>query len=74
MGERDDLDDEVILRAIQHGAIAGGCRLHARRQPDELRGLVKAADKHSEDATALLTHWTTRHLAAVAGRSAFGGE
>ena len=73
MGDRDELDDDMILKAIQHACVAGGCRFHARKNQGAARGLVKAADKHSADATALLNSWMTRHL-AVAGRSAFGGE
>lgn len=64
MGDRDELDDDLILKAITHARVAGGCRFHARKNPDAARGLVKAADKHSADARTLLTEWAARRVNA----------
>jgi len=80
MGDREGCSefavDTEIAEAILQAAVAGGLRYWARRstrQPDKT-ALIKGADGRSAAATALLNSWTARHLAKVAGRSAFGGE
>jgi len=43
-----------IVRAIRHGAVAGGCEAHARQDPRAASGLRRAAQFHRALARAFL--------------------
>jgi len=58
MGDSDELDDDLILRAIRFAVAAGGCAKWAGLEPLARRGLDKAATRYSADAKALLDLWT----------------
>lgn len=45
---------ELVRMAIAHASVAGGLRYWARKEPSARRGLIKAADAHSERSSALL--------------------
>lgn len=54
MRETEEDDFELMLTALRHAAVAGGCRALARRHPDASVGLLKAAEFHTGRAQALL--------------------
>jgi hypothetical protein len=43
----------TVEMVIRHAAAAGGLRAGARRWPEAARGLLKAAEHHSQRAAAL---------------------
>lgn len=53
-------DSVETLKAIAHGATAGGCSMWSRRDETTARGLNRCADQHSALAGAALTEWAVR--------------
>ena len=49
--------NDLILRAITHGAVAGGCRIWGRRDDRTASGLNRAAGYHSARAATLIAEW-----------------
>jgi hypothetical protein len=47
------MDGEPVRVAIAHAVAAGGLRAGARRWPEAARGLLRAAEFHSQRAAAL---------------------
>lgn len=46
--------EEWFIQWARHVSVAGACRAMARQDPNSARGLIRAADKHSEDAAELM--------------------
>lgn len=50
----------LIEGAIIHAAVAGGCSVMAREEPEAAEELIEAADFYSARAGALLETWLSR--------------
>lgn len=70
-GERvvteDGRDNELVLRIIRHAAVAGACRVVARREPEAARGLLRAAAFHSARTEFLAGEICARTVEGPAG-------
>ena len=51
------MGDDLILKAITHAAVAGGCRIWARRDERVARGMNQCADDQSGLAATCLDQW-----------------
>lgn len=49
--------EDLVLRAIRHGAVAGGLVMLSRADERVRRGLARAAEHHSALAGRMLTEW-----------------
>lgn len=49
--------DEDFCELISYAAVAGGCRIWARKEPDAARGLLKVAGRYSAASADMLTKW-----------------
>jgi hypothetical protein len=54
MEEAGDLGLELIGRAFQHAAVAGGLRVLVRNEPNLAPGLLRVADAHGRRCTDFL--------------------
>lgn len=50
-------NDDLIIVAIRHGALAGGLRHHAARDERLARGFTRAAELQSRRAAGALNAW-----------------
>lgn len=51
------MSENLILKAITHGAVAGGLRQWTRTDERLRSGFGRAADFHSDKAATLLDRW-----------------
>ncbi len=64
----DEGDDELILAAIRHAALAGGLRIHAARDERLRRGFTKAADRQSAKSANAVSLWLAAPPRCSCGR------
>jgi hypothetical protein len=65
--KRGKVPTEPFLKALYHAGLAGGLRMHARRDERLVKGFTRAAALQSERSEAALNDWVATFLKGAGG-------